>query len=180
MLREVEKLIQAHVKCVQTRTADGADPASAKCSRISRPVGGCIEPLVTAQWRILFTKNVRRRDTVGARTAGVGARSVASRNSEREAGVQAKNAIHLPAADYRVQSLVHILPISAVASERNVVRRVAGENVRRVVIARAPFGFLVVEVLPVRRCRSGLTAPGAVVAAGIGHALRIGVSNGVF
>jgi hypothetical protein len=75
-------LLNTQIGRAQTGAADRAHTASSKCARIGRRIRGSIEPLEATELfreRIesgLSTKNVRRRDAIGARPSRVGARGV--------------------------------------------------------------------------------------------------------
>ena len=131
----------------------------------------------------------RRRNSPACRTRWAGAMQLAreprelvpevspARNGQRESAVPAEDRARLPAADERSAALFMSLSVLLAFAHRHFVHGVGGEDVSDIVVARTPLRLHVVQVLAVRRCGCGLAAPGAVVTAGVGHALRVGVGH---
>ena len=101
-LGDGESLHQVEVDCLQSRSAHGADAATAESASRGGGKRARVVPLVTAQRRVLLAKVLYRREAVGARAAAAGAGSVAPAiaGAHREAGVEAQDGAGLPAAHY--------------------------------------------------------------------------------
>ena len=111
-----EVLRHVEIESAQARSAYRAYAAIAEGPAGRLRVRGGTEPLVTALGRVLLAKHYSGRDAVRPRGASVGAGNVRGVDGQREAGVKAQDATHLPAADDGVECFVKALSVLAVTA----------------------------------------------------------------